>query len=89
LAGELEEHNIRINAIAPGPVRTRMTDDVLRAGARAGSRQLQYTHKIVAEAPTADKAVELAVFLACDAAGDVSGRLISAVWDDWRSLSQR
>jgi 3-oxoacyl-[acyl-carrier protein] reductase len=89
LASEVAEYNIQVNAIAPGAVRTRMTDDVLQAGARAGSKQLQDALRIDAEGPTPEKAADLAVFLASEGSGMVSGRLLSAVWDDWRSLPQR
>ena len=89
LAGELDEHNIQVNAIAPGAVRTRMTEDVLEAGARAGGAQLNAAMRIQAEGPAPDKAVELAIFLASPASGRISGRLLSAHWDDWRSLPQR
>jgi 3-oxoacyl-[acyl-carrier protein] reductase len=33
--------------------------------------------------------VALAVFLASDEAEGLTGRLISAVWDDWRSIPRR
>jgi len=36
-----------------------------------------------------DQAVELAVFLASDASGELSGRLISAVADDFANLPPR
>ena len=36
-----------------------------------------------------ERAAELAVFLASPAAESVNGRLISAVWDDWKSLPSR
>jgi NAD(P)-dependent dehydrogenase (short-subunit alcohol dehydrogenase family) len=89
MAAELEEHNIQVNAIAPGAVRTRMTDDVLQAGARAGSKQLLDAHRIDVEHPTPERAAELALFLASDASGKVTGRLLSAIWDDWQSLPLR
>jgi 2-dehydro-3-deoxy-L-rhamnonate dehydrogenase (NAD+) len=36
---------------------------------------------------TPDTAVELALFLASEESGDLTGRLISAIHDDWRNIS--
>jgi 3-oxoacyl-[acyl-carrier protein] reductase len=36
-----------------------------------------------------DRAADLAVFLASDRSNGLTGRLISAVWDDWNSFEQR
>lgn len=38
---------------------------------------------------TPDKAVELALFLASEESGDLTGRLISAVHDDWKNFNNR
>jgi 3-oxoacyl-[acyl-carrier protein] reductase len=89
LAGELIEANIQVNALAPGAVRTRMTEEVVRAGSRAGSRAYESAVRVDEEGRTAEKATELALFLASDAAGGITGRVLSAVWDDWRSLPDR
>jgi 3-oxoacyl-[acyl-carrier protein] reductase len=37
----------------------------------------------------AERAAALAVFLASDESDGLSGRLISAVWDDWESMDGR
>jgi len=36
----------------------------------------------------AESAAELAVFLASDESDGLTGRLISAVWDDWRNMTK-
>jgi NAD(P)-dependent dehydrogenase (short-subunit alcohol dehydrogenase family) len=90
IAEEVREYNIRVNAVAPGAVNTRLLDQVLEAGERAGkdfyARALQ--QKETGGTPPG-KCAELAVFLASPAAEGLTGRLISAVWDDWASLSER
>ncbi|MEK7465651.1 MAG: SDR family oxidoreductase [Patescibacteria group bacterium] len=85
LADELKKYRIRVNAIAPGAVNTKMLKEVLRAGARAGAEELASAKKRskIGGAPP-EKAAELVLFLASDKSKPLSGRLISAVWDDWQ-----
>jgi 3-oxoacyl-[acyl-carrier protein] reductase len=89
LAEELKPHNIQVNAIAPGAVRTQMTEEIVIAGQLAGSRELQQAQGILREGGnSAENAAELAVFLASAESDGITGRLISAVWDDWRHLGE-
>ena len=87
LAEEVRESNIQANAIAPGAVNTRMLEEVLAAGeSRVGSGFWGATLKQEAEGGTPpERAAELAVFLASSESDHITGKLISAVWDDWRS----
>jgi 3-oxoacyl-[acyl-carrier protein] reductase len=90
LAEEVKEFGVRINAIAPGPVNTRLLDQVLAAGEKAGTATYSKALEQKAKGGTPpERAAELAVFLASPAAEAVTGRLISAVWDDWKSLPKR
>ena len=87
LAHEVREHNIDINAIAPGAVNTRMLDQVLAAGEAAGKEFLESARRQKEEGGTSpEKAAELAVFLASPLSDGLTGRLISAVWDNWRDI---
>jgi NAD(P)-dependent dehydrogenase (short-subunit alcohol dehydrogenase family) len=86
LAEELKPSNIQVNAIAPGAVYTKMTEDVLAADSAAGEQALTLARRVKEERMTHDGAAELAVFLASDESDGLTGRLISAIWDDWRSL---
>jgi len=90
LAEEVKGFNIQVNAIAPGPVNTRLTDEVLAAGAAAGEEMLARTRqqKETGGVPP-ERAAALAVFLASDGSDGLTGRLISAVWDDWESIDSR
>ena len=88
LAEEVKQHNIQVNAIAPGVVTTRMTEQVLAAGSAAGEETLARTRRQKETGGvTPEAAAALAVFLASDESDGLTGRLISAVWDDWRSLA--
>jgi 3-oxoacyl-[acyl-carrier protein] reductase len=89
LAEELKPFNIQVNAIAPGAVCTKMTREVLAAGSAAGERALAEARRVQEERATPEAAAKLALFLASGASDGLTGRLISAVWDDWRSLPSR
>jgi NAD(P)-dependent dehydrogenase (short-subunit alcohol dehydrogenase family) len=90
LAEEVERFNIQVNAIAPGSVNTRLLDEVLAAGDLAGQREKQRAEKQKETGGISpEMAAALAVFLASDESDGLSGRLISAVWDDWAKLSRR
>lgn len=88
LALETREFNIDVNSIAPGALNTRLLDEVLDAGpekvgadffARAQRQQAQGGTPL--EVPAA-----LAVFLASRDSDGITGKLISAAWDDWRAF---
>lgn len=90
IAGETQEFNIRINAIAPGGVNTRLLGEVLEAGERAGAAFLARARKQKeAGGVPPERAADLAVFLASDESAGLTGRLISAVYDDWSHLPER
>ena len=89
LAEEVKEYNIDINAIAPGAVNTRLLDQVLQAGEAAGKDFLAKAIKQKKEGGTSpEMTAELAVFLASSQSDGLTGRLISAVWDNWREFPQ-
>ncbi|MBI2506149.1 MAG: SDR family oxidoreductase [Candidatus Latescibacteria bacterium] len=87
LAAEVAQYRIDVNAIAPGAVNTRMLDQVLEAGERAGA-QTQAEARRQQEEGGVDPArpAALVVFLASARSDGLSGRLFSAVWDDWEAL---
>ena len=90
MAHELRDTKIDVNAIAPGALNTRMLDDVLQAGPdKVGKAYYERALKQQAEggAPP-EKAANLAVYLASAKSDGITGRLISAVWDDWANLGE-
>ncbi len=87
LAEELKPDRIDVNALAPGAMNTRMLDEVLAAGP-AGSREYAAALKRSREGGTPPAtAAEAAVWLASPASDGITGRLISAVWDNWKELA--
>jgi NAD(P)-dependent dehydrogenase (short-subunit alcohol dehydrogenase family) len=88
LAEELREHRVDVNAIAPGPLNTRMLDEVLDAGPeRVGEAFYQ---KALEQQRSGGIPLhcgaKLAVFLGSAASDGITGKLLSAVWDPWPRL---
>jgi NAD(P)-dependent dehydrogenase (short-subunit alcohol dehydrogenase family) len=86
VAEEVRDHNVQINCMAPGSSYTHMTDQILAAGERAGWREIEEAQQVrLTGGVTADKQIELALFLASELSNHISGRLIH-VQDDWKRL---
>lgn len=90
LAHELAAHRIDVNCIAPGPLNTRMLDEILAAGPDVVGKDFYDRSRKQKESggvPLANGAA-LAVYLASPASDGITGRLLSAVWDPWRDLAR-
>lgn len=83
---ELKKYNIYANSIAPGPVNTRMLDQVLKAGPKkVGKVFYQKSIKQKKQGGTdINKVLNLIEFLAHKKSDKISGKLISALWDNWK-----
>jgi 3-oxoacyl-[acyl-carrier protein] reductase len=90
LAAEVAPFNVQVNTISPGGVYTQMVERVIQDGNAAGNNALAEALRIKA---TGDANLErvkaLVIFLAGEASDGLTGRLISAVWDDWESIPTR
>jgi len=87
-AEELRDARVDVNAIAPGALNTRMLEEVLAAGPEKVGREFyerSLRQKDTGGVPL-DKGAALAVFLASAQSDGITGRLLSAAWDDWASL---
>lgn len=86
IALELKDRNIYVNVIAPGPVKSALWEELRAAGTTAGADAENELRKMDSEGGVpAQRAARLAVFLGGTEL-PVTGRLISAVWDDWEHL---
>lgn len=85
LAEEVRGSGIDVNAIAPGALNTRMLNEVLEAGPeKVGNAFYERSLKQKESGGTPlGRGTELALFLASAASDGITGKLISAVWDDW------
>jgi 3-oxoacyl-[acyl-carrier protein] reductase len=88
LALELEGTCIQINALGPGSIHTQMWEELRDGAQTVGDAPLYAIGQRVTSGGGAslERAAALAVFLASDASGTLSGRLISAVTDDFPNL---
>ena len=91
LALELQDTGISVNALGPGSVHTAMWDRMTAGAAAAGAGFIHETGRRVTSGGGApiEQCAELAVWLAGDASAGLSGRLISAVADDYHALPPR
>ncbi|HEY1696475.1 MAG TPA: SDR family oxidoreductase [Polyangiaceae bacterium] len=83
LARELVEDNVQVNAIAPGAVVTEMTAGVVAAGPEKAGKALheQTLQQRQSGGESPDLAAKLVVWLASDASGALTGKMLSAKWD--------
>ena len=87
LAEETRPYRIDVNALAPGPLNTRMLDQFLAAGPSVGrERYERWQQQKQQGGVPLGKGADLAVFLGCDLSDGITGKLLSAVWDPWQSL---
>jgi NAD(P)-dependent dehydrogenase (short-subunit alcohol dehydrogenase family) len=86
LAEEVRNHNVQVNCMAPGGTYSNITDEILRAGDKAGWKEIQDATQIrLTGGVSPEKQVHLALFLSSERSNHVSGKLIH-VNDDWRRL---
>ena len=91
LAQELDGSGITVNALGPGSVHTSMWDQMTEQAGQAGADFIHQLGLRVTSGGGAsiDECAELAVWLASGESGRLTGRLISAATDDFRSLPPR
>lgn len=77
-----------INCIAPGFIKTRLHEETLKSGPDAAGKQFyERTVKEIESGGTSiEFTTELAVFLLSDLSNGISGKLISAPFDAWKSI---
>jgi 3-oxoacyl-[acyl-carrier protein] reductase len=88
MAEETRPYLIDVNAIAPGALDTRMLDQFIAAGPDKMGREFHERSlrlKTTGAVPLS-RGAELAVFLGSSLSDGITGKLISATWDPWRTL---
>ena len=88
LSKELSSYNVDINAIAPGAMSTRMIEQVIDAGPEiVGDEFFKKNQNWKQNGATSmELGTNLTVYLSSDDSNGVTGKLISAQWDDWKNF---
>ncbi len=88
IADETRGQPLDINALAPGAINTRLTDEVLALGPDVvGAAEFAAAQKQKATGGgSLEKALACVEWLLSPASDGVSGRLIAAPWDPWSTL---
>jgi len=88
IAAEEKNRALDINAIAPGAINTRLADEVISLG-EAISGKIEYEAALKQKkegGQSLTQALDLIEWLLSDKSDGISGKLISAQWDDFKSL---
>jgi NAD(P)-dependent dehydrogenase (short-subunit alcohol dehydrogenase family) len=89
LSEELKEVQIEVNTVAPGALNTRLLDEVLEAGEEIVGKDF-YQRSLKQKQQGGDdleKGAALCVYLASSQSDNLTGKLISAVWDKWEDFA--
>lgn len=88
ISEELRDYKIDINAIAPGPVNTKMLDEVLKEKpSTVGIKFYNKSLKQKKEGGTnIKKILECIEYFSHEKSNGISGKLISVLWDDWKKF---
>ena len=88
LAAEWTGLPVDINAVAPGAINTAMTQETVRLGPELGGRaEFEAAQRqLAAGGQSIEKASGLVEFLLSEKSDGITGRLLSAQWDDWPNL---
>ena len=87
---EFEKYNIQVTAISPGAVNTKMFDEQLKADKSSiGENNWKALQdRRVKGGDSIEKAPELALYMAHQKRPELNGKVISAIWDDWNTISE-
>jgi len=89
ISDELKGESIRVNCISPGAMKTAMLKEVLEKSDAAGIREASLASEVFEKGGASmDLVADLVIFLASDASKGISGKLISAVWDNWKEWTK-
>ncbi len=90
IADEERDAPLDINAIAPGAIATRLTDEVIALGPDiAGAAEFESALKQKGGGGASlERALDLVEWLMSPKSDGITGKLLSAPWDPWQALGQ-
>ena len=90
LAAEARDKGVRVNSIAPGAFASGMSKQILQSSAAAGAAEARNAERLLTaeDDASARKAAKLVAYLVAGPGRDITGKVISAVWDPWTDLGR-
>jgi NAD(P)-dependent dehydrogenase (short-subunit alcohol dehydrogenase family) len=91
IAAEESQAPLDINAVAPGAITTRLTDEVIALGPDVVG-QAEFDAAVKQKAgggASLEQALDLVEWLLSAKSDGISGKLISAQWDPWKGLGEK
>jgi len=87
LSEELKGYKIDVNSVAPGTINTNMLKEILKAGPKkiGGYAYKKALKQKKLGGTSYEEACNLILFLGSNYSDGIKGKLISAIWDDWKS----
>lgn len=88
IAEEYKNENIDVNVIAPGFIKTNLANQTLKAGKKAAGSFYQNTLDMLSKGGiSVEHTLKLVEFLLSEKSNGITGKFISAPWDDWKDLT--
>jgi NAD(P)-dependent dehydrogenase (short-subunit alcohol dehydrogenase family) len=90
LAMEVKENNIDVNCVAPGALNTRLLDELLEGDQNLLDKDFlnQSLKQKERGGDSLEYGVALCAYLASPESNGITGKLISAIWDPWKTLHE-
>jgi 3-oxoacyl-[acyl-carrier protein] reductase len=90
LAAEVRDKGVRVNSISPGAFASGMSKAILKSSTAAGAAEATNAERLLAadDDASARMAAKLVAYLVTGPGRDITGKLISAVWDPWPDLER-
>ena len=91
VAAETAGKGVRVNSVAPGAFASGMTKAIITGGQAAGEWERQSAERILTsrDDTAAQQTAKFVAYLVAGPGRDVTGKLISTLWDPWTELHQR
>jgi NAD(P)-dependent dehydrogenase (short-subunit alcohol dehydrogenase family) len=87
LADELRTNNINVNCISPGPMATKLLRELTVLDRKnIPQKEIDMANSIIGkQSHSMDDIVSLILFLTSQEGSKITGKLISAIWDNWQN----
>jgi len=89
VALELKKNSIRINCVAPGMMPTKLLSEIIAHEDNSENKELSVMNEVLTDKNFSySNVIELILFLTSSNSKYISGKLISAVWDNWQDWNK-